>query len=222
MDDEIGSMIGVRLRTPRAAALAGILFGVLLGTAFALIRLSIPSNPADNGTWLTERRDVVGFALGLVPFAGIAFLWFIGVVRDRLGDLEDRFFATVFLGSGLLFLAMTFAASAIAGGMLAVYSTDATHVLNGDLYAFSRAVMYRITNIYAIKMAGVFMISLATIWVRTRTMPRVLAILTYGVAVLLLVTISYSLWVVEIFPIWVFTISVYILVGNFRRPTTIS
>jgi hypothetical protein len=222
MPDEIGSMIGVRLRTPRAAALAGILFGVLLGTAFALIRFSIPADPTDDGTWLTERRDVVGFALGLVPFAGIAFLWFIGVVRDRLGDLEDRFFATVFLGSGLLFLAMTFVASALAGGMVATYSADSTHMLNGDLYAFSRAVMYRITNIYAIKMAGVFMISLATIWVRTRTMPRALAIMTYGLAVFLLVSISYSLWVVEIFPIWVLTISIYILVGNFRRPGRVS
>jgi hypothetical protein len=54
-------------------------------------------------------------ALYLVPFAGIAFLWFIGVLRDRLGELEDRFFATVFFGSGLLFLAMLFASAAVAG-----------------------------------------------------------------------------------------------------------
>jgi len=49
-----------------------------------------------------------------LPFAGIAFLWFIGVLRDRLGELEDRFFATVFLGSGLLFLAMLFASCSSA------------------------------------------------------------------------------------------------------------
>ncbi|MFM2072070.1 MAG: hypothetical protein RLZZ623_2333 [Actinomycetota bacterium] len=222
MTEAVGSMIGVRLRTPRAAAVAGILFGVLLGASFALIRFSIPADPADNGAWISKRHDVVAFALALVPFAGIAFLWFIGVVRDRLGDLEDRFFATVFLGSGLLFLAMTFVASALAGGMLATYSADPTRVLSGDLYAFGRAVMYRITNVYAIKMAAVFMISLATIWVRTRTMPRVLAIATYGLAVLLLVSISYSLWVVEIFPIWVLSVSLYILIGNFRRSTPIA
>jgi hypothetical protein len=52
-----------------------------------------------------------------VPFAGIAFLWFIGVLRDRLGELEDRFFATVFFGSGLLFLGMLFLACAIVGGL---------------------------------------------------------------------------------------------------------
>ena len=56
-----------------------------------------------------------------MPFAGIAFLWFIGVVRDRLGRLEDQFFSTVFFGSGLLFLAMVFVSMAIAGGMVAGY-----------------------------------------------------------------------------------------------------
>jgi hypothetical protein len=52
--------------------------------------------------------------------AGIAFLRFIAVVRDRLGALEDRFFATVFLGSGLLYLAMTFTSEAMAGGLIRI------------------------------------------------------------------------------------------------------
>ena len=54
-----------------------------------------------------------------MPFAGISFLWFIGVVRDGLGSFEDRFFASVLLGSGLLFLAMMFVATAIAAGLVA-------------------------------------------------------------------------------------------------------
>jgi len=48
-----------------------------------------------------------------MPFAGITFLWFIAVVRDGFGRLEDKFFTTVFLGSGLLFLAMMFSATAV-------------------------------------------------------------------------------------------------------------
>ena len=54
-----------------------------------------------------------------MPFAGITFLWFIGVVRDGIGRFEDRFFASVFLGSGLLFLAMMFASSAVGAGLVA-------------------------------------------------------------------------------------------------------
>ena len=115
-------LTGTRLRTPRAAAVAGILFSALLGLALILILISAPSNPATAGAWLSDpaRRATLAFALNLVPFAGIAFLWFIGVVRDRIGQLEDRFFASVFLGSGLLFVAMLFVGAAFSGGLLGI------------------------------------------------------------------------------------------------------
>src|SRR5262249_9450428 len=77
-----------------------LLFTGLFTSSYVLIRLSIPAHPADAGAWLADRAGTVSLALGLLPFAGIAFLWFIGVVRDRLGLLEDQFFATVFFGSG--------------------------------------------------------------------------------------------------------------------------
>src|SRR5713226_2255413 len=115
---------GSPLRTPRAAAVAGIIFSVLLISAFVLLRVSVPADPTVPGTWLTDprRRTAVAIALNLVPFAGIAFLWFIGVLRDRIGEREDRFFATVFLGSGLLFVAMLFVGMAVAGGLFAAAS----------------------------------------------------------------------------------------------------
>jgi hypothetical protein len=86
-------LTGQRLTTPRAAAVAGILCALLLGTAYVLIRVSIPADPADTGAWLAEQTAMATAALALMPFAGIAFLWFIGVVRDRIGDFEDRFFS---------------------------------------------------------------------------------------------------------------------------------
>ena len=80
-------------------------FSVLLIVVFWLLRTSIPADPQEPGSWLNSNSGSVTLALNLMPFAGIAFLWFIGVLRDRLGQQEDRFFATVFFGSGLLFLA---------------------------------------------------------------------------------------------------------------------
>ena len=74
-----------KLKTPTPPRSAGILFTVLFTSSDVLIRLSIPANPADAGVWLAKRAGTVSLALGLLPFAGIAFLWFIGVVRDRLG-----------------------------------------------------------------------------------------------------------------------------------------
>jgi hypothetical protein len=216
MSDNASTLTNRRLTTPRAAAMAGILFALLLIAAYILIRISIPANPADGGAWLEERGSTVALALSLVPIAGIAFLWFIGVIRDRMGQLEDKFFSSVFFGSGLLFLAMTFVAAALAGGLLTSYAIIPTELIDSGLYTFIRTVMYRISNIYAIRMAGVFMISLATISVRTRIMHRGLAFLTYGLALVLLFSIGYSLWVTLIFPAWVLIISVYILVLNLR------
>src|SRR5437764_10496475 len=106
------------LRTPRAAALAGIIFSVLTFAVFTLMRLSVPADPFERGAWLAGDTTYVTLAMNLVPFAGIAFLWFVGVLRDRLGAREDRFFATVFLGSAFLLLAMLFAAAAVVGALI--------------------------------------------------------------------------------------------------------
>jgi len=205
-------LIDRRLTTPRAAAIAGILFAVLLIISMVLIRISIPGDPLEAGAWLERSARRVSLALNLVPFAGIAFLWFIGVLRDRIGEHEDRFFATVFLGSGLLFLAMLFASAAIAGGLLVSYG--AAPSLERGMYTFGRAVTYEVVNVYAMKMAGVFMISTATISVRTRIMPRWMSLLTYVVALVLLLSIGFVAWAILLFPLWVLLISVYILVMN--------
>lgn len=209
-----------RLKTPRAAAIAGIIFAVLSITTQVLIRLSIPTDPTDTGAFLSGQASTISFALSLVPFAGIAFLWFIGVVRDRLGHLEDQFFSTVFFGSGLLYLALTFIAAALAGSLLADVALQTNKAVGQITYSFGRLAMYQISNIYALRMSGVFMISLGTIWLRTQTMPRWLAYITYALAVLLLVTINLSVWFTLIFPAWVFVISVFVLVVNLRSKST--
>ena len=216
MSDEVPLLTDRRLRTPRAAAVAGILFALLLGISYSLMRISIPADPADGGTWLEERANTVILALSLAPFAGIAFLWFIGVVRDRIGQFEDRFFSSVFFGSGLLYLAMMFVSAAVAGSLLSTYAIIPTQLIESGMYTFGRAMMWRISNVYAIRMAGVFMISLGTISVRTHIMPRWLVFLTYGLALVLLVSIGYSLWVTLIFPGWVLIISIHILALNLR------
>src|SRR5215467_10703023 len=136
------SITGTRLRTPRAAAAAGIVFALLLGLTLVLLIVSSPSDTATEGAWLTDtsKRATVAIALNLVPFAGIAFLWFIGVVRDRIGQREDRFFASVFLGSGLLFVGMIFAAAAFAGGLVADATLRAGAAPNPAVLAVGRQV----------------------------------------------------------------------------------
>ena len=156
-------------------------------------------------------------ALNLVPFAGVAFLWFIGVLRDRLGEQEDRFFATVFLGSALLFLAMLFASAATAGAvMLMTSAAPPDQLINSSIFHFARATVYIIMNAYATKMACVFMISTSTVVIRTGIAPRWIAILGFLLACILLVGSYYMSWSIAVFPVWVFLLSIHILIYNLR------
>ena len=207
-----------QLTTPRAAAIAGIAFSLLLITSLVLIRLSVPEDPQDAGDWLAGGWQTVSLALNLLPFAGIAFLWFIGVVRDRLGEYEDRLFATVFLGSGLLFLAMLFASAAVAGGTMQMYGATPSMLIESGLYTFGRTVTYEIMNVYTMKMAGVFMISTCTLSLRTGIIPRWMAYLGLALALFLLFSLGFFDWAPLVFPLWVLLISVHILLANLRRP----
>jgi hypothetical protein len=210
------------LKTPKAAAIAGMLFSVLLLTVFLLLRIAVPADPQVPGSWLTSSAGAVALALNLVPFAGIAFLWFIGVLRDRLGSREDRFFATVFLGSGLLFLAMLFTAAGLVGGLLIAFAAEPQELINSATYYFARAAVYNIVNIYMTKMTAVFMITTSTVAIYTGFTPRWLAILGYALALLVLFG-SYNIgWSFVVFPLWVFIISTYILIDNISRPSGIS
>ena len=202
------------LRTPRAAAVAGIAFSVLLTVAFVLVRLAVPRDPNEAGEWLTDghRRDGVILALNLLPFAGIAFLWFIGVVRDRIGQAEDRLFATVFLGSGLLFIAMLFATGAIAGGLVLTASDQPA----AGVWPFGRRIIFTLFTVYAMRMAAVFAISTTTIATRLRLAPRWLTVVGLATGAILLLTAGTVPWIELVFPTWVLVFSVYILVVSFR------
>jgi hypothetical protein len=211
------ALIRQRMRTPRAAAIAGIVFALLLITSYLLIWISIPANPLGAATDVVIHSKTISLAFNLLPFAGIAFLWFIAVVRDRLGELEDRFFATVFLGSGLLYVAMTFIAAAVAGGIIRILGGELEPLIRSGGYALGRLEINQIMQIYATKMAGVFMISTSTISLQTRIFPRWMAFLGYALALLLLLSVGTIQWTPLVFPVWVLLISLYILIENLHR-----
>ena len=210
------------LRTPKAAAIAGMLFSILLIAAFWLLRTSIPADPQEPGSWLQSRSGAVAIALNLIPFAGIAFLWFIGVLRDRLGQREDRFFATVFFGSGLLFLAMLFTAAAMVGAILIAFVMQPQELIGSSTFHFARAAAYSLVNVYMIKMASVFLIATSTAAIYTGIAPRWFAILGFALALTLLFGSFYISWSFLVFPFWVFLLSALILRDSIGRPAEIS
>jgi hypothetical protein len=196
-------------------------FSVLLISALVLLRVSVPSHPAVPGEWLTDhrRRAAVAIALNLVPFSGIAFLWFIGVLRDRIGQQEDRFFATVLQGSGLLFVGMLFVGAAVSGGIIA--STTSSGPPTGEVLPFGRHITALLLNVYAMRMAAVFTLTTVTIARRTKILADWLTIAGLACALVLLVTAGTVPWVELLFPVWIMALSIYILVSS-QGPRTSS
>lgn len=203
--------------TPRGVAISGIIFSVLFTVGLVLIRLAVPADPKDQGEWSADAslRAMVHLGLNLVPFAGIAFLWFIAALRSRVGLLEDRFLATVFLGSGLLFVALLFASTAVSSAMLesVVEGRIAPH---SETYAFARRLSYTLMNAFGIKMAAVFMFVSSTIGLRTGFLASWLAFIGFAIGLVLLLVITNFAWIALLFPLWVCLVSVYILVSEYR------
>ena len=206
-----------RLRTPRAAAVAGILFSGLLTLAFLLFLSAVPRDSMEHGTWLTTGLERVVLAINLIPFAGVAFLWFIGVVRDRLAEAEDRLFATVFLGSGLLFLAMMFVATAVFGAIVLVHAAHPQVLRDSPAFALARAFAYTLVNVYAIRMAGVFMLITSTIALRTAFIARWMAAPGFAMGLFLLFASQWFDWSFLVFPLWALLISIYLLVTSLAQ-----
>lgn len=199
------------LSTPKAAALAGVVFAVLFGIALVLIRTNMPEGVQDSSGWLTNQRAGIKTATVLMPFAGISFLWFIGVVRDGLGRFEDRFFGTVVLGSGLLFLATMFVVSAVAAALVAFDTGVVDARAHAEVINFGKMIVLSASKTYAVRMGAVFIISLATIWLKTGLMPRWLVGISYLSGLALLIISDVSMWVTLVFPVWVLVVSILLL-----------
>ena len=194
------------IRTPRAAGVAGIVFALLLITSDVMIWLYVPSASEAQPTVITRHSRELTIALNLRPFAGIAFLWFMGVVRDRLGDFEDRFFATIYLGSGLLYVGLMLLSGARAHAMVTLLATGSHSLITSNSYDLARQEVF-IVGVYAIRMAAVFMTTTSTVLMQTRIAPRWVAILGYTLALVLLLSASYKIWLGLAFPLWVMLVS---------------
>lgn len=202
-------------RSRRSAALAGIVFAILILIALVMTRIALNEVSLEALRADAQRRTLIRISLNLVPFAGIAFLWFIGVIRDQLGDVEDRLFSTVFLGSGLLFLAMLFSGTVALTGLMEVVATTDPDL---GVYGFSRSTTQTLVSVYAMRMAAVFTLSVSTVGIRTRALPRWVSYLGYVVALTLMVAAGEHKWTQLVFPTWVLLVSVVLLVV--RPPVT--
>jgi len=203
------------LKSPRAAAVAGILFSLLFLTALALLLQAGGIRSLDTTHRVIAQGWKVDVALNLVPLSGVAFLWFVGVLRDRLGNREDRLFATVFLGSGLMFVGMIFISAAAIGALQSAYAAAPPGPEDAYSIRLIRNLAYNIASIYGLKMAAVFMVTASTLILRTRFTARWTAFLGYASAAVILLASQMLDWTIFLFPCWVLAVSASILVDAF-------
>jgi hypothetical protein len=212
------------LRTPRAAAAAGIAFGVL----YVICTVVLTNRPPD-GVGVGEFADwyrtsaatnLTLVSLYLMPLAGIAFLWFVAVIRNRIGEREDRFFGTVFIGSGLLFVAMMWAAGAAAASLVAANRLEGVIFPDPATYESARSLAHALFFVYASRAAAIFVIVTSTIALGTGAFPRWLIVLGYVIAAVQFISAGELEITVLLFPAWVIILSLFILIGEVRLRRT--
>lgn len=217
-ESKIDRRVRREIRSPRSAAFAGIGYSILMITGMILLTSIVTVRLEEITPELIESWSrKASLIILMVPFAGIAFLWFTGVIRERLGEYEDRFFATIFYGSGIIQVVLLFIWGAIFGALMAARALTAAGMVDNQIYIFSFALMNEIIGNYGLRMAGVYMTAINSLWSKTGLMPRWLTIITYILALGFLVAAERFREARFLFPIWVFVVSIYILILNFRR-----
>lgn len=212
----------VRVRSIEAAAVAGILYAVL--AVLALTRMSsYPSlslSEAELTSWFdeTENQIMLGGALTLASISAVAFLWFVAVIRRRLGDREDRFFATVFFGSGIAYVAVWLVGAAVlAGPAIAMTTLDAAEVTASSA-SLAGGVAAALVLVVAPRIQAVFIFTTSTVIKRSKVLPTWLAIVGYLAGLMMFLAPLVYVPLAYAFPVWVFLVSVVLLIV---RPSTL-
>jgi len=204
-----------RIRAPWAAGIAGLLFAVMYTAALVLLRGGAVFAAGDGVVAQLYARGedlpaIIG-GLYLAPFAGIMFLWLIAVIRDQIGELEDQFFATVFLGSGILFVGLLFTAAAIATAPSVGFRYLDQPAPTAATVDLLRSLAYTVTFAFENRAAGVFLFATATIGLKSGVFPRWFAFASYLLGLVLIVAVTFLDWAILVLPAWVAIVSVLIL-----------
>ena len=214
-----------RSRSIEAASIAGLIFGGLLIAAILLFgrQPGADATRDEVNAWLSDDgADTSAItALYLASFAVIAFLWFMAVIRRRIGDREDRFFATVFLGSGILAGAAILVGSSVLAAAAHVARSYGADAIDFGDYVPLQSIGWGVLGVHSARVAAVFILTTSTLVLRTRVLPKWLAILGYVIGTGLIITPFSIIEQTMVFPAWVILVSLVILIRHRELPGTL-
>lgn len=207
------------------AALAGAVFAILFVVGWLLLQQSPPLDAPNDDlvnyyTDPDQRRASLIAGLYIIPFGGIAFIWFMAALRDRYlrsSSKENVMLSTVHLVSGTLFVVAIFAVSAVELALvwMAEQAPDATFDVDAAraMVAFGAAM----AQIVALRSGAVFIAVSTTRAMRSGLFPRWYGILSMAGAVLLLFSYTTMPATALLMPIWVIASSGLVLVQRVTR-----
>jgi hypothetical protein len=206
-----------RLVSMEAASIAGLVFAVLSFTSVTMLaRLPSASDASEIAAFYgsDHERRLDFIALTLAVFSAIAFLWFLAVVRRRVGDREDRFFATVFFGSGVVYITLMLIGSAVlTGPSLAIDRADGI-APDQSVYSLMVGIGYGLLLSVVPRIQAIFIITTSTLVLRTGILSRWVAIVGYVIAALMLAVPFLTRPSGVGLPVWVGLMSLVLLLRN--------
>jgi hypothetical protein len=165
-----------------------------------------------------QRRVVVVAGLYLIPFAGIAFVWFFVALRMWLSASAPRLnvmLSNVQLVSGIIYTTLILA----AGGAMSV--TAATVELSDKVFDPLLARQFpqygaSLLLVFAMRMAAMFVLTTTNLGRLSGILPQWFIWVGFVMAAGLLLTASFSSWLVFAFPAWILTFCV-VLIDRARK-----
>ena len=210
------SPVASRIRSIEAAAVAGLVFAVL--SFISLLLLTSPPDPAapdsETITWYSDpaNRALLTLGLSLSVVSAISFLWFVAVIRRRVGDREDRFFSTVFLGSGILLTGVMLVGSAtLASGAVTADLADG-RVPDASVLTALSGLGTSLLLLVLLRIQAVFVVSTSTLALRSNAFSRWLSYLGYGIALVMFFIPILTEPIGLAFPVWVGILSIALLI----------
>jgi hypothetical protein len=209
-----------RLASVEAAAIAGIICAVGWSVGLGIL-LATPVAGASDAEIVRfydgpdVGRDAI-VALQVMVFATIAFMWFVGVVRSRLGEREPRLVGTVFLGGAIILAGLMLVGAAVLAAPSVLVEAGGT--ADPGAASMSRALAVTLLSVFTPRVATLVMFSTAALARGTRALPRWLIVLTYVVGIFEFVNVTVSTPAVYVFPAWIALVSVVLLVRPRPQP----
>lgn len=212
MQDKNAEAPDARGRSQRKAAYITIAVGaahaVLFLVSFWLLS-HLPGPGASDAQFVdfyrsdNQRRPILA-GLYLMPFAGIAFIWFFVALRTLAASHltgQDALLSNVQHVSGVLYVALFFAAAAADAVLPAGVQFDdlqASTALARVFPEFGSVLFF----VFAMRMAGMFVFTTSNIARSAANVPRWFVYLGYLVGLFLLLSATFSPFLVVVFPVW--------------------